>query len=77
MIHVSIIDLFCWPWLLQKYGCSWHTEWFETLNRHTFNQRLPTPLGLPHLSPMLLADNNSSNVNDKPQKCEADAHEYW
>jgi len=37
MIHKK----YYWPFV-QKYGFSWHTEWFETLNRNTFTKWLPT-----------------------------------
>jgi len=39
MIH----NKYCKHWLVQKDGCSWHTEWFGTLNRHTFTKTLSTP----------------------------------
>ena len=39
MIHKKIVDL---DLLVQKNGCSWHTDWFGTLNRHAFTIRLPT-----------------------------------
>jgi len=29
------------PWLVQKYGCSWHIELLGTSNRHAFTERLP------------------------------------
>jgi len=40
---VMIHKKYCWPWLVQKHGCSWHTEWFATLKSAHIYQRLPTP----------------------------------
>jgi len=34
VLHISFVIIqkkFYWPWLAQKYGCSWHIEWFGTL----------------------------------------------
>jgi len=28
---VFIHKKYYWPWLAQKYGCRWHTEWFGIL----------------------------------------------
>ena len=37
---VMIHKKYYWPWLVQN-GCIWHTEWFRTLNWHTFTKTLP------------------------------------
>jgi len=60
MLHINFVMIhkkYYWPWLVRKYGSSWHTECFGTcfgnalepgtLNalekyRYTFTKRLPT-----------------------------------
>jgi len=28
---IVIHNKYYWPWLVQKYGCNWHIEWFGIL----------------------------------------------
>jgi len=41
VLHTSFVIIhkkYYWPWLVQKYWCSWHIEWSGILNWHTFTK---------------------------------------